>query len=291
MRLCDHVAAAYVDSLDPLGERARSGDVFLWIPGPDAKCAQISTSRSTFGETHPRAGIRTRIARLCAAITSCSGAGACLAVSSLNWMILLPASYLHHRSAMGEFSLSSDAVIPTFKWARHIKELIPDEELKAFNAIGYTIGGMMVFPGNPIDGKWTINQARGCTKRIGDRFDLTLECIRRHYSEGESPLSGVLARYARFFDLFGDFRGYVEFFLLQDLVSADFSAVKISVPFDNFRGSPIPTDAHEYNAYKSASIAFIEARNQRILASAPLRSAQVCDSRLVPYKRPASLKL
>jgi hypothetical protein len=178
-----------------------------------------------------------------------------------------PGSYLHHRSAMGEFSLSSDAVIPTFKWAPHIKELIPDEELKAFNAVGYTIGGMMVFPAEPIDGKWTINQARGCTKRISDRFDLTLECIRRHFTQGESPLSGALARYARFFDLFGDFRGYVEFFLLQDLLSTDFSAVKISVPFDNFSGSPIPADAHEYNAYKSASIAFIEARNQRILDS------------------------
>ena len=126
----------------------------------------------------------------------------------------------------------------------------------------------MLFPGNRIDGKWTINQARGCTKRIGDRFDLTLECIRRHYSEGDSPLSGMLARYARFFDLFGDFRGYVEFFLLQDLVFADCSAVKISVPSDNFSGSPIPTGAHEYNAYKSASIAFIEVRNQRIRASA-----------------------
>lgn len=180
-----------------------------------------------------------------------------------------PGKYLHHRSAMGDFSLSSDAVIPTFKWARHIKELIPDEELQAFNAVGYTIGGMMVFPGNPIDGKWTINQARGCTKPIGDRFDLTLECIRRHYSDGASPLSSVLARYARFFDLFGDFRGYVEFFLLQDLVSADFSAVKISLPFDNFRGSPIPIDAHEYNSYKRASVAFIEARNQRILAEQP----------------------
>ena len=178
-----------------------------------------------------------------------------------------PGNYLYHRSPMGEFSLSSDAVIPTFKWAPHIRELISAEELKAFNAVGYTIGGMMVFPGNPIDGKWTINQARGCTKRIGDRFDLTLECIRLHYSDGESPLSGVLARYARFFDLFRDFRGYVEFFLLQDLVSADFSAVKISVPFDNFRGSPIPADADEYNVYKSASIGFIEARNQRILAS------------------------
>src|SRR5262245_45252497 len=97
---------------------------------------------------------------------------------------------------MGKFSLSSDTVIPTFKWASQVKTLIPDEELKAFNAVGYTIGGMMLFPGNQIDGKWTINQARGCTKQIGDRFDLTLECIRRHYSNGDSPLSGVLGRYA-----------------------------------------------------------------------------------------------
>ena len=54
--------------------------------------------------------------------------------------------------------------------------------------IAYTIGGIMVFPGNQVDRKWTINQARGCTRSISDRFDLTLECIRRHYSDWESPL-------------------------------------------------------------------------------------------------------
>lgn len=179
----------------------------------------------------------------------------------------IPGHYLHHRSAVGEFSLSSDAVIPTFKWHKRIQTLIPDEELKAFNAVGYTIGGMMVFPGNRIDGKWTINQARGCTGRIGDRFDLTLECIRRHYSNDKSPLSDVLTRYARFFDLFGSFRGYVEFFLLHDLVSADFSVVRISAPFDDFSRSPIPNSVDAYKAYESDARAFIEARNQRILCS------------------------
>jgi hypothetical protein len=179
----------------------------------------------------------------------------------------IPGHYLRHRSAVGEFSLSSDAVIPTFKWNKRIQTLISHEELMAFNAVGYTIGGMMIFPGNRIDGKWTINQARGCLRRIGDRFDLTLECIRRHYCKGESALSDVLMRYARFFDLFGDFRGYAEFFLLQDLVSADYSAVKISAPFDEFRGSPIPNRVDEYRAYESAARAFIEARNQRIAYS------------------------
>jgi hypothetical protein len=174
-------------------------------------------------------------------------------------------SYLHHRSALGEFSLSSDAVIPTFKWASNIQKLIPAAELSAFNGIGYTIGGMMVFPGKRIERQWTINQARGCTKQIGDRFDLTLECIRRHYCKLSSPLSAVLTRYSDFFRLFKDFGGYVEFFLLQDLVVDDFSTVKISEPFDEFKTSPIPGSVQEYNAYKNDAISFITARNQRIL--------------------------
>jgi hypothetical protein len=179
----------------------------------------------------------------------------------------IPGHYLHHRSVVGEFSLSSDAVIPTFKWHKRIQTLIPEEELKAFNAAGYTMGGMMLFPANRIDRKWTINQARGCTRQVGDRFDLTLECIRRHYNNDDSPLSDVLARYATFFDLFQDFRGYVDFFLLQDLVVTDGSAVRIASPFDDFRGSPIPASVEEYRLYKNAAIAFIEARNQRILHS------------------------
>jgi len=175
--------------------------------------------------------------------------------------------YLYHRSAIGEFSLSSDAVIPTFKWNKRIQMLISEDELKSFNGAGYTMGGMMLFPANRIDGKWTINQARGCTGRIGDRFDLTLECIRRHYSNSQSPLSDVLTRYANFFDLFGDFRGYAEFFLLHDLVSSDFSSVTISAPFDAFGGSPIPESVVEYKMYEAAARGFIAARNRRILSA------------------------
>jgi len=145
--------------------------------------------------------------------------------------------------------------------------MITEKELETFNAQGYTIGGMMIFPRNRIDGKWTINQARGCTPKIGDRFDLTLECIRRHYINGKSPLTNVLARYADFFNLFTDFRGYVEFFLLQDLVSDDFCTVQISQPYDDFKGSPIPNSVTEYRAYEHDAIMFINARNQRILSS------------------------
>jgi len=46
----------------------------------------------------------------------------------------IPGHYLYHRSNLGEFSLSSDTVIPTFKWHKRIQMLIPDAKLKAFNA-------------------------------------------------------------------------------------------------------------------------------------------------------------
>jgi hypothetical protein len=64
------------------------------------------------------------------------------------------------------------SVIQTFtRWAaaKRITELFTEEENEAFRTIGYTIGGMMVFPGNRIDGKMTINGARGCNRKIADR--------------------------------------------------------------------------------------------------------------------------
>lgn len=177
-----------------------------------------------------------------------------------------PGVYLHHRSRLGDFPMASDAVIPTFsKEARlaHVLRQIP-EDLRRFQAIGYTIGGMMLFPGNRVGRKMTINGARGFHPRIKDRFDLTVECIRRHYLNEASPLSDVLARYAGYFRLFGDFRGYAEFFLLQDLVSADGSAVTFFLPFEGFSPWPVPEGLAAYGAYRDAAIAFIEARNQRI---------------------------
>ena len=176
-------------------------------------------------------------------------------------------AYLHHRSALGEFFLSSDSVIPTFtRWglAKEHPELWSEEENKAFMGIAYTIGGMMVFPGNRVDGKWTINQARGCLKRISDRMDLTLECVRRHYDGQSSPLRATLARYCAFLALFESFSGYVDFFLLQDLVDDDSSSVRFFMPFDDFRTPATPVDHDTYTEYRRRSIAFIEARNRRI---------------------------
>jgi hypothetical protein len=123
---------------------------------------------------------------------------------------------------------------------------------------------MMLWPRNQVDGKNSINQARGCHPRIADRFDLTVECVRRHYAGEVSPLSDTLARYGDFFALFGDFKGFVEFFLLQDLVTDDFTEVRFMHPFDDFKASAIPSTLDEYLAYLLRATEFIKARNRRI---------------------------
>jgi hypothetical protein len=127
---------------------------------------------------------------------------------------------------------------------------------------------MMVFPGNKVDGKQTLNGARGFHPRIRDRMDLTLECIRLHYLGHASPLSDVLARYADFFALFGSFEGYVRFFLLDDLVDDDERQVRFFLPFDDFTTPALPQTVEAYRVYGDASVAFIRARNRRIDAVA-----------------------
>ena len=181
-----------------------------------------------------------------------------------------PRVYLHHRSGDREFFLASDTVIPSFVKERriaHIFDDIPAEEVAAFRSAGYTIGGMTIFPGNQIDRKMTINSQRGCHPRIKDRFDLTVECIRRYYLGERSPLFETLDRYADFFALFGDFRGYVEFFQLQELVTVDAAAVRFFTPFNEFVSWPVPATTEGYRAYMRNALEFIEARNERIRES------------------------
>ena len=178
----------------------------------------------------------------------------------------VPGKYLLHQSELGEFFLTSDSVMQTFtRWrrARPLLSQFAEAEHAAFQAICYTIGGMMVFPGNMVRGKQTINGARGCNQKIADRMDLTLECIRRHYSNETSPLAETLSRYSEFFALFENYEGYVDFFLLQDLVAGD-GSVKFFLPFGNFESSPIPADKASYIQFRQRSITFIKARNRRI---------------------------
>ena len=177
-----------------------------------------------------------------------------------------PKTYLYHKSNLGEFFLSSDTITHTYsKWKRltHIIEKVPLNEIKSFSDSCCTISSHLIFPSNR-DGKMNINGARGTNPKINDRFDLTLECIRRYYLRKESPLQEVLLRYSDFFELFENFKGYVEFFLLQDLVSNNYESVNFYLPFDNFKRSSVPVNLEEYLTYKNKVLDFVNARSKRI---------------------------
>lgn len=173
---------------------------------------------------------------------------------------------LWHQSDLGEFWLTSDGIVHTYSnrdWVRHLEPPVSEELIEDFVRRASTIAGYIVFPGDQRDHKPTVNGARGMNRLIDDRFDLTLECIRRHYLGAASPLRAVLARYADFFDLFVNFNGYIEFFLLQDLVAPG-GSVDFFQPFSGYDGPPNPRTTDFYLRYMEASLEFIDSRNRRI---------------------------
>lgn len=166
------------------------------------------------------------------------------------------------------FRFGSDSILHSFaSWKnyQHIISRIDEGVLSEYRANNYFIGGEIIFPSYRVPGVMTINQARGCNHRIRDRIDLTLECIRRYYLGEDSPLYRCLCGYKPFFDLFVDFKGYVDFFFLQDLVTEDYSEVKFLTWFDGFKSSfPLPRTVEEYEAYIGRMVQFSKMRNERI---------------------------
>ena len=193
---------------------------------------------------------------------------------------------LKHTTGAKEFILASDAIFHPFFWldenapsklsdrvsySRHfphkqIREVC-EEEIKALCNEDRGIACYMVFPGLKSGGQ-TINQARGVSAKIRDRFDLTLECIRRFYEKSPdiNPLHSTLERYKDFFELFVDFRGYMEFFHLQGLVDEPSRQVRFWTRFDNFNSPALPQTPAEYLAYKNGLLEFINERRHRIKA-------------------------
>jgi len=174
---------------------------------------------------------------------------------------------LHHSSEIEEFYLSSDAITHTYKGVKkmsHIFQQLQKQEHDDFFDLCSTIGAYIIFPSKRIDGKMTINGARGTNRSIQDRFDLTLECIKRFYSGIESPLYETFIRYKSFFELFEDFRGYIDFFLLNDMVSKDYKEIVFWLPFNSFDYSPLPQTLTEYYSYKENVERFVKSRNARI---------------------------
>ncbi len=183
--------------------------------------------------------------------------------------------YLYHKSDLGEFCLGSDAITHSYKnhkrktWLTHQIQ----EDVKELFDTGSTIGAYTLFPNNRVEGKHTINQARGVNSLIDDRFDLTLECIRLFYLGQGSPLHDTLLRYKYFFDLFESFEGYINFFLLNDLIDEN-QKIKFYLPFDDFRTKPTFSDIGDYLTYKKGVVIFIKSRNKRIETNANQRTTE-----------------
>ncbi|MBU3011808.1 hypothetical protein KO506_10365 [Polaribacter vadi] len=162
-------------------------------------------------------------------------------------------------------NLSSDRMCPHYvgKYNGKLDKWLSETEKEKFQQKVRTIGGHIVFPAHRKDG-FTINQARGVNRKICDRFDLTLECFRRFYINEESPLTSTLKRYSDFLKLFRNFKGYTDFFMLQDFIENS-GKIKFLLPFDNFNRSALPESKEEYVNYMNSTIELIDKRNERIL--------------------------
>lgn len=167
----------------------------------------------------------------------------------------ITASFLHWRFPLKEYVEQN---IPNFaQWK------------KDYWHMTYSIGGEIIFPMV----RWSMNQARGCNIKICDRWDLTLECIRRYYAGESTPLDKAFEKSRDFFRLFVDFKGYVDFFLLQDCVDEDYN-VKFWLDTPLFVSKPMPKDMDEYQKWIQSQLDFVAKRGKRIADYCMFKSTQ-----------------
>ncbi len=167
-----------------------------------------------------------------------------------------------------DFRFASDSIIISFRHSKcrelleAVRASMPDYKrfVEAYIHRAYTIGGAIIFPKH----RNSMNQRRGCHPLIGDRWDLTLECIRRFYRGEDSPLYETIQADKAFYDLFVDFRGYVDLFYLQDCVNDDYSSVKIWLGKGDFCESPYPQTVDQYIHWMNTQLDFLAKRNARI---------------------------
>ncbi|MGZ4556207.1 MAG: DUF6994 family protein, partial [Mycobacteriaceae bacterium] len=99
-----------------------------------------------------------------------------------------------------------------------------------------------------------------------------------------NPLGSVLHRYRPFFDIFESFDGYVDFWLLDDLVVKGEVGLRVdfllprgtSEPYDFPREVALPVDKYEYCAYLVAADDFVDKRNRRMAQEAAQQGYDVC---------------
>ena len=169
-----------------------------------------------------------------------------------------------------ELYFGSDSITATFRYYKNkdflekVRKVVPEYEsfVESYLRKLYTIGGLMLFPSF----RMALNQSRGFNARISDRWDLTLECIRRYYHGESSPLDKCLNHPTNqeFFNMFLDFKGFVDFFFLQDCVTEDYSKVIMWLDTPLFDTNPIPKTTEDYFDFINKELTFVEQRNKRI---------------------------
>jgi hypothetical protein len=166
------------------------------------------------------------------------------------------------------FRFGSDSIIVSFRYKKYrymieqVMRAVGDYKkfYENYTHKSYTIGGEIIFPKHVN----SINQMRGTNALIADRWDLTLECIRRYYNNDKSPLYETLKEDKQFFSLFKDFKGYVDFFFLQDAVTEDYSKVNMWCGKSDFVFDGLPKTVDEYLRFIDEELRFVEKRNMRI---------------------------
>ncbi len=165
----------------------------------------------------------------------------------------------------GDMYFGSDSITNSFRYGYY--PLIGDvmstpgykQRMEDFIHRTYTIGGTIIFPVH----RYSFNQARGMNAKIRDRWDWSLECIRRFYIGEDSPLAKQMKSDTEFYKLFVNFQGFVEFFYLQDCVTDDWKVRTWTegIPFER---PAFPQSVEEYWRFIEHEIIFVEKRNKRI---------------------------
>lgn len=130
----------------------------------------------------------------------------------------------------------------------------------------YTIGSAMIWPVRTKD-RDTVNRVRGRNILIADRMDLTLKCIQLHYAgKAGHPLEKATTAYEDFFELFGTFKGFVDFFHFQDLITpgSDYQDIEYFLEPNGFNRAGTPASTPEYIEYRENVLTFIKKRSVRM---------------------------
>lgn len=156
----------------------------------------------------------------------------------------------------------SDSILHTYRnYSKgKIKNLIKEfdrNDLNRFYEKITTIGGYIIFPKHMN----SLNQRKGNSPLVEDRFDITLNSIRKFYQNENTdyPLRKELENDREFFSWFVDFESYVSFFYLDDLVDRKSGEILFFS-----EDKPLPISKASYLKYKDNVLSFLEKRNRRI---------------------------